>query len=892
MTIGLAGFVRGYANSAASTEHRIEFRNIGQGGNHTLLAGPLAMQATWAGFFMADVASVVTGPFSLIAQVFRIAFHPLISIPVSIVSSAVRSGLYESSISTTLKKQTRYFARGAEAPALVPGSVSLEVDGKMRHFMLGHDMTHTIENSALVEVDGKTKRYYVYPLRKGEECDAENCREIEWKGKKTTVKLCFEVSHNYIQQSVNGETHYYKLGNEVTEPVKATIAIYDPKTFSSKYYTVGKELQKETAGCIKVEVQECPLYYDTGTEIDTPTDTSHSFVIDGTLRHFASAKYAPDGASLGLSGVLNKIPRLPVHAPTRLSKFSIRVLLFINENMSNIIRVALVSASVALVYFGSMALAAGAILAVSYEYLNHDLGIVPKKVALFMEKWMPTISMVGLLIVGSFMTQISAGITLLLTIPSVNLFVQQKLANQIRKVLLTLKDFLANMYTKKDLSKAKNIKEFGAALEAFPRLEECDAPLVQKNGMALSEIEAILNAEEDTYEINPAHLTKDFRPPLNLPVNRNFNELIRLWDTLEKKWLEPRVSMRLFKRLIDDKRFIQFVRKRFPEAKIFHYEKNWRLTDEENRNQEQQAKKNHSLAFEGWIRTLALEKKSTSEAFIAHWIREQLQHYIDKLTGKRPIEGEHRFLEETIENTAKLIPFLLDPKISTIDLEDKLLQLAIEAGDYCALGSWRTSRDALESFTTALPVVDAKGNPLTGQEAFANNVYLTLQKARLRSIDAGYQMVFTEMRKKEELRDLGEDIHTHTALTRMGKRGFYPLEANDMREFGLSELVVRETAGVIAHMGLLRQYKAQIPELMRELGIDRLNEKKNHVLTYLRTWVQENQVLSLADKQKLLKGALAETKANFEDYENFAKWNRLMLTILGVVRQKRAPQVG
>ncbi len=943
MTTGLSGlvaFVKAYAQCYDSTFYREEYRNIGQGGrNPILLMFPLAMQATWAGFYMADVARVVTGPLRLIAQTFRIAFHPLISFPLSIVSSMVESGLYEGSVATTLQKQTRYYARGKEVPADIIGSVSLEVDGKMRHFMLGNDITYMIKNSVLEEVDGKTKRYYVHPLGDNEMCDPEKCREIDWKGKKTKVKLSFEIEDNYVQRSVQGETRYYKLGNEVTEPVCGTVAIMDPKTYVSKCYLMGKELQKETPDCIKIEAKEFTLHYDTGTEIDAPTDTSWSFSIDGTLRHFASAKYNPDGASLGLSGVLNKIPRLPLHIPTRLSRFSIRALHFINDNLSNIIRVALVSMSVALVYFGSIAMAAGAIIAVSYEYLNHDLGVIPAKVALFMEQWMPTISMVGLLIVGSFTTQITAAITLLLTVPSVNLWVHQQLSNQIRNVMISIKNALINWYTKKEPSKAERMKEESKELDAFPRLAECDAPLVQRNGMALSEIEAILDAEENTFEINPAHLTKDLRPPLNLPENRNFSELVRLWDTLEKKWLEPRVSERLCKKLIDDKRFIQFMQKRFPEAKLFHYERNWRFDDAENVKKAREAKENHTLAFREWIGILAKESGNTPEAYIAGWVRQQLQHYVGKLKRERPTEGEHRFLEVAIHNTAKVLPFLLDPKLNTIYLEDNLVKLAVEAGDYCALASWRASREALESFTSTLPMVDTKGNPLSAQAAFASDVYLTLQKARLRSIDAGYQMFVSGLQKKEEMRDVAEDIHTYTALTRAMKRGFYPLEANDMREFGLSELLIKETGGLVAQVGLMKQYKTQIPTMMTELSIDRSNAKKNHVLTYLRTWVQENQVLSSEDKKKLLDrlspkekqkrldqlvaqlssenkkkylklppedkegfldqvlsdedkkklldGALAETDDNFRDTDNHAKWSRLLLTILGVLRQKQ-----
>ena len=59
------------------------------------------------------------------------------------------------------------------------------------------------------------------------------------------------------------------------------------------------------------------------------------------------------------------------------------------------------------------------------------------------------------------------------------------------------------------------------------------------------------------------------------------------------------------------------------------------------------------------VPTLAQEKGyANREQYVAAWARQQLDHYVNKLSGKRPLEGERRFLQEAIQHTAQIIPFL------------------------------------------------------------------------------------------------------------------------------------------------------------------------------------------------------------------------------------------
>ena len=145
MVFAVTDFVSTWSPSFYSTKHRVELRNVRQGGNDLLAALPQGLQAMWAGSVLDRVAESTNGPIKWVAKGFSYLFHPLVSIPVSLVSCAVKEKFYESSVTCTARAQTRYFERGAEAPREVPGTVSLMVEGTLRHFALGADITFVIE---------------------------------------------------------------------------------------------------------------------------------------------------------------------------------------------------------------------------------------------------------------------------------------------------------------------------------------------------------------------------------------------------------------------------------------------------------------------------------------------------------------------------------------------------------------------------------------------------------------------------------------------------------------------------------------------------------------------------------------------------------------------------
>ncbi len=887
MTVSaLTNFITTWSPSISSTNHRIEVRNVTQGGNDLLAAVPMGSQAMWAGSVLAEVADATTGPLSSVALFFRILFHPIVAFPLSIISCAVKEHFYESSVKCPVAEQIKYYQRGERVDAPVAGTVSLLVEGQLRHFAVGGDMTWSVESSALFEQNGVMKRFHYRRLADGEVNNGD-VREMDLDGARVRVLLDWEVEDNFTEVTVNGRTRYYKLGNEMAEPVIGTAAVRNPGGgWMDHHHLIGAEIPNEVPGCIKLKTERQVFHYDTGKELDVPTDGSRTFTIDGQVRHFATAKFTAS-PSHGLSGWINKIPRIPFKLPTRLSHIAVQALEFVNKNMSNVIRLALIVSGAVLLFFGHTAMALGALLAVSYEYLDHDLGVVPRSVSLFMEKWMPVISMAGVLITGSLFSQVMAGGSLLLMIPSVNLLVHQRISGAIRVALLQMKDQIIRWFFRG--GRPPQLDELTRAVENHPLLEECDAPLVERRVMNAREIQAVLAAENDAYEINPAFMTKDFEPVMQLPENRNFTELTRLWDAVGVRWTEPAAYTRLFNRVTDDKRFILYVKERFPEAKRLFFENDWRLNEQQNRDRFIELQTNHRNQFQEWVQILAHEKGfRNKEEFVANWVKQQLQFYVGKINGDRPIEGEQHLLRDAVQNTARIIPFLLKPETTEVEKEDALVKIAVEGGDYCSLAMKRASKEVLTGFT--VPLQNA-AVPVDPHKAFEDEVRYTMQKARLAGVEVLYKELVSRLRENEEMQDTAEDVHLYEAVTMSLKRGLYPLSEEEMESFTLTELVFKETLALPLQVQLMEMFRRRLYDAMGFLAIDPLNMMRNKILDYLRAWVEGNNALSAAEKGALLNGALSNVPDQIADPDNHPKWQRLMMVILGMIREKRVVPV-
>ncbi|HSX25627.1 MAG TPA: hypothetical protein VLE89_01300, partial [Chlamydiales bacterium] len=696
--------------------------------------------------------------------------------------------------------------------------------------------------------------------------------------------------------------------------------------------------------------------------------------------------------TLGVAEVFNKIPKLPFKLPMHLSLRTVKTLNFIAEKISTIIRVVTIVAVAVFALLGHFYIAGGIMLAIVYEYLDQNLGVIPRKVSLFIEKRMPLISLVGLLIVGSVVTKVMAAAAILTYIPPVNRFIHQQIDHFSRRgVIEPIATTLVEIAEKKraqkfgrpmDIEQMDNFKE---AIHSIPLMKEFDAPLVERRTLTFDEIQKILEAKKEDYEINPAHCTVAVEPLVKIPEDRNFDKLIELWDSLGDKWIDEAHYDFFMTRLTDDKRFIQFLQKRFPEIKRFRYEKDPDKGDVGNGRLYRAAYIPYRNQIEERVTELSAEKGQTKNQFIADWVKEQLKIYVLKLHGKKTIQGPQVLLEQAIENTAKIIPFLTRPQATTVEKEDTLMKLAIEGGDYCTLAQSRASGELLEGFIDSLMDKASDGQPIDPAKEFERQIRLTLQRTRLQMIQGGFEFAFNVLREKEALQDTAEDVHLYQMVTLWLKRGFYPLAKHEENEFGMTDLMLWETAFLPLRAGMMGEYKKRMEKEMSDLSIDRAVEmedrmteialerlmameeeetlpilptarkvevlgqltqlaidhkgesgnqlivhlrnwinqtssldaprkarfqgllalatparieelmtgivlradRKNKVLDHLRDWVAQNPSLNDEQRAQLLQGSLA--KANLVDPEFHLKKDRLLLVILGILREKKAP---
>ncbi len=840
--IPLSAFLSSY-NSAY---FGAQYRNVGeQGGNHMLAAAPLAAQATWAGTLIAGVTASVEGPLYGITQFFRILFHPFISFPLSFTASAIKEGFYEKGVSATAAASRTFYVRGEEAEQHIRGTVALSINGVPRHFVLGDVIPdHVVE--------------------------AGEC-------KKPFVK----------RREVDGYEVYYELKREVPQPIQGTMVVEEEGKF--KHYFL-KEVQEEVSGSLQIISSEQTLFYDPGEEIDAPEPGSYSFIIDGVERHFRTAKYTPTQTQ-GLSGYLNMLTEKHLHCsifPIHLSRMVRAGWTFISEHLSRIIQVAVLVTGVAFLYFGQTAMAVGTLAACVYEYLDHSLGVIPQGVSLFIEEWLPTFSMIVLLFVGDLLSQVFAALYLLSMVPGVGLFVHHQASKICRFIQISIDELIFRGLG----GRGGGLLD---AMRAFPSLEECDAPHSSgKKNMNAGEIEEILNARDQEYEINPSILTKEMQPLIQYVEDHEFTKLIDLWDQVGiERWSSS--YPQLFLRLIGDKRFIKFLQENgFPQAKRFFFE--YDSTDREKTRGEQYraAEDTYRKTIDSWIVQLAEKQNVSKEQFVAEYLKQQLQKFVDKLKGNSPVQADQKYLKEAIQNTSRLLPFLLKEK-DKVSLEDALIQLAVEGGDYCTLALRRVSKEVLRGFTHE--VVVRLEQDLDPQQRFEREVLRGFQDERLSTLQDMIQKSVAVLKDMEGFQDTAEDVHLYTFVERRLKRGVYPMTQEEMDEFSLQDVIQNETSWLMARALWMQKFKERVPNAMREWGIDHDRTfydaeqhkiHRNRTLDYLRNWVMGNPSLNDEEKYRLLNGPLLMNAEQLATAENHPKWDRLFLTVLGFYRKKQA----
>ncbi len=525
--------------------------------------------------------------------------------------------------------------------------------------------------------------------------------------------------------------------------------------------------------------------------------------------------------------------RLAHWLPRNLSERTVRVMSFLAEHTGDIARVAMAAGGIALVCLG-LHIWGGTVLA-TLVYREIDArGYVPRKVRLFIEIYMPVLANLGILLGGGILlAQVFAAGHLLTFSSTISTFLQHNVDRLIRR-FVTIDS---------------------------PSLAAYEGSHVQPSEMNASQIDQILNANENDLEIVPSHCSKPAMDGVPFPESRDFDDFLTEYRRID--WTQKYAAVRA--KLRDDERFLQLLKDTFPK--------------EENPKQN----------IDRLIQILASQTSKSKEAWAAEWAEAQMVLFVDALQGRRRPTGMQADLDASIQHSAKVLPYLK----SLRDQEEReyiLLKLAIEAGGYCARAFKRAPKEIVDETIVPKGLPASVQQTLDPQRNYEISVLQGLQNDRRRCVEMRYEKI---VRKMGIPRTVSGDVHGMDVYRKFLTLGFYPVEKLDRYSFSLLELPSWEIYSI--HRKLMhKNYRKNMDKVVAEQG-------GTNFSVYMNRYINANTRLSGAEKAALIhkwesenNGAWKDRWANYSSrlnksgviLETTKRFHRILLVKLGILRLK------
>lgn len=518
----------------------------------------------------------------------------------------------------------------------------------------------------------------------------------------------------------------------------------------------------------------------------------------------------------------NNFCNLPLKLPEKLDARAIRCINFLAEHTGDIIRIAMITAAVALVALGNIYYGGACLLAIGYQVID-QLGWVPYKISLFIETYMPLLAITGLMVEGGLLNQINA----IMSVPST-------LPNYLSRSLHHVIDQIARKYF--------NIQE--------PALKELDAPLRERRTLNFQEINKILDAEDSQYMVAPAHCTKWAADLDKLPIDNNFGQFLDLFDSIQWDTKYEYIKRKLY----DDDYFIDFLKNHFPNVHL----------------------KRTSEYIDNYIQQLARDQHLSVQEYAKKWARGQMLQLVSILTHQKRASGSQQDLADAISNCEKILPYLksLTQPIDQVEKEDMLLKLAIEGGDYCARGIKRASDELLST-------IFHKSNPQesvvndTPMQAYESKLRQALQVQRLKIVGKYYKTL-TEKLMSKFPDSVKNDIHVFDLYRTYLTFGFYPVTDYERRKIGFSELF-----SWLALSSLRQEmYNEYSPDdVVKEIGTA-------HFTDYIVRVLSENTALSDNERNAIIEKFTERNNNIWTVDQTNKRFYRLMYVMLGIMQKR------
>lgn len=513
------------------------------------------------------------------------------------------------------------------------------------------------------------------------------------------------------------------------------------------------------------------------------------------------------------------LQKIKLQLPESLSSRTRAVYSFMAEHAGDIFRVMFATSLVALAILGHYAFAAGGAVALIYTVLD-SRGLIPRKISLFMERYMPVVAAVGILFTGIVVAQIAAIAQIVATIFSrFNHFFQAKLDLLLRKI---------------------------TSISGYC-IEELEAPLVQKE-LSYAEIKAIMHASPSDFIVNPAHYTKGLSDnSLSLREDHEFETLERLFNQIE--W--PLTVLK--KRLKDDDRFIDFMTQKLPDV----------------------TKTELKSSFEVYLGIIAARENISADQYAHQWIQKQMHTLVQVLQGKAPLQGQQVDLDDAIHMCAKIIP-LLEAKAAlrqdVLTLQDGLIKLAVEGGNYCARGVKRACDELLETLVSTQEETDPVKN-------YEHKVYAGLIGVRKRIIQKAYEIILKPVLPES----IAHDTHTFDIYRLMLTFGFSPLTQFEREEVGLSNLIGWWSMAFLRNL-MMEEYEKRLlsfeEDVFKSIG-------EVYLGPYLASLIENNTQLTPQQKEELRETYIDLSRDESSSLSHIEQsWRLLALTQLGILKLK------
>ncbi|MEC7839869.1 MAG: hypothetical protein VX777_07500 [Chlamydiota bacterium] len=536
--------------------------------------------------------------------------------------------------------------------------------------------------------------------------------------------------------------------------------------------------------------------------------------------------------------------RLPIIAhklPKEVTESTGKVLSYLAKHTSEISKISLIASAAILPFIGNPILA-GAILApVAYEVLD-SYHWIPRNVSIAMEGYIPLITNGVAFIGGGIFGKMVSAANLITNIPTANQYIHKTF------------DEWASRYL--DLE--------------GPTLKEIDAPININRNMTFDEINKILKAEDDAFDISVSSCASPANAAFQLKEDCYFLKFVRLCNGID--WKNNYETLR--SKFSDDENFLEILNKKFPEKKI--------------------TQKN----FDIYLDLLSKNEGITPQVLLKRQVTEQMFEFVCILLGERSVDGSKQDLSEAISYCGQILTYLntLDSNIhhEKIEIEDILMKLAIEGGEYCARGIKRAAREVLDGIYQQN--LHKKGEHCNLSDRYELRLLACLQQMRLKIVENFYLKFIEEVMSvvnnaeeakkihiKNETTDkqiaaIAQDLDTLDLYRKSIVLGFYPLTNFERNSFSITELIMWGSPlypfrDMRNHMYQI--YKQNLGAAIQEIG-------EIYFADYLRRIINNNTHMSAEQKKELLE---KYTESFYGDKTSHV-FHRLIYVMLGILSKK------